>query len=157
MSEEWEQFTQESFSVDKKGPIQLLEFDLIPAPVLMRRYIAPAFLRDKFLELEDLLVYMSSIDGRESNGFIELSDEDSRFYGNVTITMIGGKCERKPGLFIKVQDHMDESFEYALRAALKPILMPFRRCPEVGFSLTFRLSPIHPKWKTPAKFKELAF
>ena len=157
MSEEWEKFTLESLPIDKKGPVEMTEFDLIPAPVLMRKFISPMYMREKFIEIQELLVYMSSVDSKESNGYGHLADEDSRFYGNVTITMIGGKCERKPGLFIKTQDHMDESFEYALRSALKPLLVPFRRRPEVGFSLSFRWNPVHPKWKAPEKFKDLTF
>ena len=157
LDQEWIDFTLESFPQYKKGPVQLTALQLFPEPILMRRYISPQFLRTKIEEITDLLVFLSSEDSKESMKSMHLYDEDSRFYGNVTITVAGSKSERKPGLFIKIQDHMDEAFEFSLRSALKPLLEPLKIKPEIGFSLTFRLAPVHPKWKTPERFKELAF
>ncbi|WDE97897.1 hypothetical protein PQO03_18895 [Lentisphaera profundi] len=148
----------DKFKVHEKSPVKLTEFTLVPEPILMRRYISPEFMEDKIHEVEDLLMYMCSRDYHEGGGFMHLAEDDeSRAYGTIAISMIGGKTGKKPGLFIKTQDHMDEAFEYNLRAALKPILMPFKLKPEVGLTLNFQLNPIHPKWKVPAKYKQLEF
>ena len=158
LSEEWETFSMDKFKAPDKSPVKMTDFTLFPEPINMRKYIAPEFLENKFREIEDLLIYMSSRDFREGCGFMHLADdEELRFYGNLTVSLIGGKTGKKPGLFIKTQDHMDEAFEYNLRAALKPMLMAFKRKPEIGFTLQFQLSPVHPKWKVPKKFKKLDF
>ncbi|EDM27514.1 hypothetical protein LNTAR_05361 [Lentisphaera araneosa HTCC2155] len=158
LGQEWVDFTMNKFKVHDKSPVKLNDFTLFPEPMLMRKYIAPEFLEDKIHEIEDLLIYMCSRDYRDSCGFMHLADEEElKCYGSLTISMIGGKTGKKPGLFIKTQDHMDEAFEYNLRAALKPMLAPFKLKPEIGFTLNFQINPVHPKWKVPAKYKKLEF
>jgi hypothetical protein len=157
LGQEWVDFTMDKFKVHDKSPVKLNDFTLFPEPMQMRKYIAPEFMEDKINEIQDLLIYMCSRDYIEGCGFMHLAEDEIKSYGTLTISMIGGKTGKKPGLFIKTQDHMDEAFEYNLRAALKPMLAPFKLKPEVGFTLNFQLNPVHPKWKVPAKYKKLEF
>ncbi len=157
LAEEWVDFTIDNFKTAAKSPVKLTDFTLVPQAEEMKKYISPTFLEDKFNEVIDLLYYMASRDYREASGFMHISEDEMQgFFGSLTISMIGGKTGKKPGLFIKT-DQVNELFEYNLRAALKPILAPFKSKPEVGFTLNFKLTPVHPKWKVPAKYKQLEF
>lgn len=159
LSPEWTALLDGSqLLVDKKSPVNLTAISFSPEAELLRKYIAADFMKQKIDEVTDYLHYVTSSDFLISPGFINLRDEESRRFGEVTVawnSTLGNK--KRSGFYLKTSETLDETVEMMLRESLKKILAPFNHRPEVGFTLQYKLGPAHKDWKAPEKFKKLRF
>ena len=157
LSENWLKIEENCLTTDKKAPVTLTNVRFKPEKELLRKYISPKFLEDKFLEINDLLTFYCSKESQDAPGFLYLYDDFSRYYGDVTINWYAEGTGKRKGLYIKISDDIDETIEMTLRKSIETILRPLAQRPEVGFSLEYKMGAAHPNWEVPEKFKELTF
>ena len=157
LSEEWLELDNDNLVYDKKSPVNLVNISFSPSKEVVRKYISAERIKKRLDEIEKCLLYFRSAEGTAAPGFGHLKDDDGTSYFELTIRVVEEGTDKKPGLFVKFSNGVNESLEYTMKFTLMPILQDFENLKHVGIELKYKLNVAHAKWKAPEHSKNLSF